>query len=739
MRSELELFDPGHLVATADVRALADEYRFQSTGSDPQFIIKPNEPIPRGWYDVILRADVPEGRQARVYFDLGRSFQERYATALIPGSGLLKATVRLHKPAVLLRVDPLDAEGEFSLEGLKVVRVGAMELILRRITRLAQTMGSDLTRINRAPSGPSAIWSTRGFVTTAPHGDSRQSVSYAAWMDKYDYNPSKHRNIVVSRLNQLAHRPLISILMPVYNTPDRFLNEAIESVVNQIYPDWELCIADDCSTAPSVARTLTQWTRRDPRIKAVRRRKNGHISEATNSAMRLASGEWVALLDHDDVLREHALAEVALAIAARPDAQLIYSDEDKIDNKGNRFEPHFKCDFAPELFRSMNYLNHLTVHRAENIRAVGGWRRGFEGSQDYDLNLRIFDIIDPRSILHIPRVLYHWRATEGSTALAGTEKTYAFWAGWRALEDHLAGTNTHADVCEIERAPYYRIRHAIATPTPGVSIIIPTKDRVDLLRICIESIVAKTTYEAYEILIVDNNSSEDATLQYFAELSRHRNVRVLPYPHPFNYSAINNAAVQSAAGSMVALVNNDIEVIDGDWLTEMVSWAQQPGIGCVGAKLLYPDGRIQHAGVILGIGGVAGHSHKYAKREELGYNSRLMVVQNVSAVTGACLLVRKAVFEQVSGLDEEHLRVAFNDVDFCLKVREAGYRNVWTPFAELYHHESVSRGVEDTPEKQQRFRYEVEVMQQRWGAALRGDPYYSRSLTITHEDFSLKE
>lgn len=561
------------------------------------------------------------------------------------------------------------------------------------------------------------------------------SVSYQEWIALHDTLTEQALDAIRRQLAEIEAPPLISVVMPVHDTPESHLREAIESVRAQIYEKWELCIADDCSHAPHVRKVLDSYAAPDPRIKVAYRRRNGHISRASNSAFALVGGEWVAMLDHDDVLRPHALAEVALEIARHPQAQIIYTDEDKIDARGQRYDPYFKPDFSRELFRSQNYLNHLTVHRAANIREVGGWRPGFEGSQDYDLNLRIFERIDPSAIRHIPKVLYHWRAGKGSTALNADEKGYAYSAGLRALQEHVRRTGLAATVEEAPGTPFYRLRHSLPEPPPLVSLIIPTRDRTELLRNCIESIRQKTTYPNYEIIVVDNESQESETRAYLDEIERAGKARILRYDGAFNYSAINNFAVGKANGSIVGLVNNDIEVIAPDWLAEMVSWAAQPDVGCVGAKLYYADGRIQHGGVILGLGGVAGHSHKYFPREHPGYFYRLKILQNLSAVTGACLLVRREVYERVGGLDEKNLAIAFNDVDLCLKVREAGYLNVWTPYAELYHLESVSRGPEDDPTKIERFRREINYMKSRW--KLCPDPYYSINLTVAREDFSL--
>ena len=564
-----------------------------------------------------------------------------------------------------------------------------------------------------------------------------QSAGYPSWIAKFDFDEFRDGTPLAAAVDQLAEKPLISVLMPVCNTPQRLLDQAIELVVQQIYQDWELCIADDGSTLASVRECLSRWVAKDLRIKVVYREENGHISRATQSAFAIAHGEWIAMMDHDDILRPNALAEVALEIARYPDAEMIYSDEDKIDDAGNRFNPFFKPDFSHELFRSQNYLNHLTVHRAENIRTVGGWRPGFEGSQDYDLNLRIFERVGGARIRHIPKILYHWRATQGSTALAGTQKDYAYLAGRRALEEHVERMKLPAAVEGVPGTAFYRLRFDVSEPHPLVSLIIPTRDKVELLQSVIESIRDKTTYDKYEVIIVDNRSSQPETLAYFDELKKANDVRVLTYNGPFNFSAINNFAVAQANGTIVGLVNNDIEVISPDWLTEMVSWAAQSDIGCVGAKLYYASDTIQHAGVVLGVGGVANHAHRDLPRGSPGYFGRAAVLSNFSAVTGACLLVRKGVYQEVKGLDEINLSVAFNDIDFCLKVREAGYRNVWTPYAELYHLESKSRGPDDTPEREQRFKAEVSFMKAKWDAVLARDPFYSPHLSLERPDFSI--
>ncbi|SBT18945.1 Chondroitin synthase [Marinomonas gallaica] len=555
---------------------------------------------------------------------------------------------------------------------------------------------------------------------------------YLAW--RLNNEPIPYSE-VVENLQGFKNNPIISIVVPVYNPPIEFLIRCIESVKSQSYPHWELCLADDKSPNAEVRKILKKYAKLDRRIKVKNRRSNGHISAASNSALELVTGEWVALLDHDDELHEHALYHVVNVLNEQPKTQFIYSDEDKITEDNQRFEPHFKSDWNLDLLYSQNYISHLGVYRADIVKQIGGFREGVEGSQDYDLLLRYSREIDHSHIVHIPKVLYHWRVIDGSTAMAADGKTYTTDAGIKALEDHFKELGQSVSVEQGKHANIYKVNWDI-TDEPLVSLIIPTYNGQDITKQAIDSILGKTIYQNYEIILVDNNSDDPEALAYFDEIGAHPKVTLLKYPFPFNYSAINNFAVSHAKGSIVGLINNDIEVINPEWLTEMVSHANRDDIGCVGAMLYYSNDTIQHAGVILGIGGVAGHSHKYFERNVNGYFSRLKVVQNLSAVTAACLLVRKEIFESVNGLNETDLKIAFNDVDFCLKVQKAGYRNLWTPYAELYHYESISRGAEDNPEKVARFNKEVDYMINNWDETLKKDLYYNENLTIEKEDFS---
>ncbi|OEF94083.1 glycosyltransferase family 2 protein, partial [Vibrio splendidus] len=563
--------------------------------------------------------------------------------------------------------------------------------------------------------------------------------SYTQWLSHHEEKEHQDALLVSQSMSSIVG-PLISIVMPTYNTDEKYLRLCIDSVLRQSYLNWELCIADDASTNGRVKEILDEYKNKDPRIKVNYRKENGHISAASNSALELVSGDWVALLDHDDELHQHALIHVVDAINSKENIQFIYSDEDKIDEQGHREDPHFKSDWNLDLLYSQNYVSHLGVYKADIVKRIGGFRIGYEGSQDFDLLLRYSREIDQKNIVHIPKVLYHWRMVEGSTALASGEKSYTTEAGVKALEDHFKVLNVDVTVERGMADNIYKVNWPslkVDGTEPLISLIIPTYNGYQITKQAIDSILEKTTYLNYEILLIDNNSDDPTALKYFEEIDKNEKVSVLRYPFPFNYSAINNFAAKHAKGEVLGLINNDIEVINSDWLTEMVSHAIRDDVGCVGAKLYYPNNTIQHAGVILGLGGVACHSHKDFPRDHPGYFRRLQSVQNYSAVTAACLLVKKSIFNQVDGLNELDLTVAFNDVDFCLKVKSAGYRNLWTPYAELYHHESISRGAEDNPEKITRFNKEIDYMVTHWKTDEIFDFAYNSNLTISKEDFSL--
>ena len=564
-----------------------------------------------------------------------------------------------------------------------------------------------------------------------PQNDMPSLKIYQSWIRHYDTLSPRDRRAIRRRMEAMPRKPLISVVMPVYNPAPAILTAAIASVREQMYPEWELCIADDASPNPRIKAILEEQAAADPRIRICLRSENGHISAASNSALELATGEYIALMDHDDLLPEHALYWVAEEIGAHPEADVIYSDEDKIDDFGRRYEPYFKPDFNPDLFTSHNMISHLGVYRAALIREIGGFRLGCEGSQDYDLALRAIERCGAERVRHIPAILYHWRAVEGSVGRASEAKDYAHVNARKALAEHFERQGRTITVEEAAHCAHHRIVHPLPPDPPEVSIVIPTRDGLEVLRTCVSSLLEKTDYPDFRIVIVDNQSEQPETLAYFEELQATGRVDVLPYPHPFNYSAMNNMAVAATSGQVLAFLNNDLEVISPTWLTEMVSQALRPEIGAVGAKLYYPDDHIQHAGVVLGLGGVAGHVFSRWSRQSPGYFGRAVLLQNYSAVTAACLVMRRRVFEEIGGFEDQFLKVAFNDIDLCLRVRERGYRILFTPYAELYHHESWSRGSDATRAHQKRFRGEIDYMERRWGDLLQNDPCYSPNLALT--------
>jgi glycosyltransferase involved in cell wall biosynthesis len=556
---------------------------------------------------------------------------------------------------------------------------------------------------------------------------------YVVWQEHNMPRPADLQKMAET-VEILLHKPLISVIMPVFNTPEAFLREAIASVLNQIYPYWQLCIADDASTETQVRKVLEEYQAQDDRIQVVFRENNGHISACSNSALDLATGHFVALLDHDDLLTPDALYEVALLINRYPDADMIYSDEDKIDEDNDLKDPFFKPDWCPDTFLSKMYTCHLGVYRRALVTEMGGFRVGFEGSQDYDLVLRLTEKTD--NIYHIPKILYHWRIHQQSAASDSQAKPYAYIAAQKALEEALARRQVAARVLD---APgwHHCVRYELPSH-PRVTIIIPTRDQAQCLQTCLQSIFQKSTYSNYEVLVIDNGSVEPETFEVFQQwqMKEGDRFRALPLNIPFNYSTLNNYGVQQSNSEYLLFLNNDIEVLTPDWIEAMVEQAQRPSIGAVGALLLYPDGTIQHAGVVAGIGGVAGHSHRYCPSEIPGYINQIQTITNYAAVTAACLMCRREVFMAVSGFEED-LAVAFNDVDFCFKILQKGYRNIYLPHVKLYHFESKSRGLETTLEKQARFTREVMYMKQKWKSLIEHDPCYNPHLSRTREDYSL--
>lgn len=556
-----------------------------------------------------------------------------------------------------------------------------------------------------------------------------QRNDYQTWISLYD-TLDKSAEIKIRRaIDVMRIQPKISVIMPVNHAPLNFIQEALESLCAQFYQNWELCIAVDASVDNARLSLLQAYAKQDTRIKAVVAPLHDDLSALANRGLAFAAGDYITFLGDADLLPRQALFYITQAVADQPEARMIYSDADKISERGIRYDPWFKCDLNDELLLAQNTIGQLTVYQRDLINQLQGFSAGLEGAQDYDLALRALERIDASHVIHIPRILYHQRTRVGQTAAAIV-------AARQAVAAHLARTGKGGAVEPAPEAPQYnRVRYPLPSVLPSVSIVIPTRDKADLLDMFLDSLLLKTTYDNYEIIIVDNGSVEQATQALFARLPKDR-VSVIRDDAPFNYSRLNNLAVAQAKGDVICLMNNDIEILTPNWVEEMLSFACQPGIGCVGARLWFPDGRLQHAGVITGLGGVAGHPNKYFPRGYTGYFGRAVLAQSLSAVTAACLMVRREVWEAVCGFDES-LAVAFNDVDFCLRAKAAGCRNVWTPYAEMNHHESASRGNEISPEKQARYLKEIERMKSRWDDILANDPAYNPNLTLQHDDFSL--
>ena len=559
--------------------------------------------------------------------------------------------------------------------------------------------------------------------------ESAPADEYRRWIARHEPNAAQ---LEKQRGFKFGDSPKISVVVPVYNPPGEYLDAMVKSVRAQTYSNWELCLAD-ASPQPHVKPILERFASQDRRIKVRFLEANLGIAGNSNAALALATGDFIALLDHDDTLAPFSLHEMVSAMQTHSQAEFFYSDEDKLDTSGERVEPNFKPDWSPETLRSRNYICHLLVLKRSLVERIGGFRAGFDGAQDYDLVLRAGEVAE--QIVHVPHMLYHWRMHAASTALNKGSKNYAYDNGKKAIAEHLARLGIDGSVHDGLALGMYHVIYLLKSQ-PLVTVIIPNKDHSDILARCVDSL-ARSSYANYELIVVENGSTLPATHDYYAELKQDPRVRVMEWTKPFNYAAVNNFAAHAAKGELLLFLNNDIESINPDWLEELVKQAVQPGVGAVGAKLYYADDTIQHAGIVVGMGGVAGHSHLNYPRQAPGHMQRLQYAQNVAAVTGACLLMKKSVFDEIGGFDEGFV-LAFNDVDLCLQVLAKGYRIVWTPDAELYHLESKTRGPEDTEEKQKRFKREYDLFHLKWGAFLKaGDPYYSRHFRLDRPDYAL--
>ena len=574
-------------------------------------------------------------------------------------------------------------------------------------------------------------YGVKGFYARLLERFEEREVEYQEWYEKH--KPSEEE-LARQRKKKWKDPVVISVLVPAYRTPEVFLKQMMESVLLQTYPYLELCIADGSGTDDSVEKVVKEYQKKDPRVRYRRLEKNEGIAGNTNAAIEMASGEYLALFDHDDLLSPNALFEVASAIE-KEKADVIYTDEDKVTSDlKEHFQPHFKPDFNPDLLCANNYICHLFVVKRSLALKLGGQDPAYDGAQDYDFIFRCTE--NAEKIVHVAKILYHWRVHQASTADNPSSKLYAFDAGKRAIEAHLARAGAKAEVSHTKDLGFYRVKYQVQG-NPLVSIVIPNKDEKETLKKCLESIWKKTSYSNYEIILVENNSTTQEIRDYYKELDGKERVRVVYWDKEFNYSAINNFGISHAKGEYILCLNNDITVISPDWMEELLANCQRPEVGIVGARLYYPDNTIQHAGIVLGMGGCAGSLFVGLARSRGGYLHKAALQQDLSAVTAACFMVKKEVFEKAGGF-EEKLAVAFNDVDFCLKVRHAGYLVVYDPYAELYHHESKTRGYENTEAKKRRFQEEIEYMRCHWMPDILRDPYYNENLSLKASDYSLR-
>ncbi len=575
-------------------------------------------------------------------------------------------------------------------------------------------------------------YGVKDFIVRLQERMEPEEIPYGPWYEKH--RPTE-KELAQQRSRHWKYEPTISIAVPVFRTPILFLRQMIESVQAQTYGNWELCIVNASPEQQELAEVLAEYAKSDKRIRVKTLAQNLGIAENTNEALAMAAGEFIGLLDHDDLLAPQALYRVVEALN-KEKADVLYSDEDKVTTDlSEHFRPHFKPDFNLDLLRSNNYITHFFVVRRTLVQKLGGFRSEYDGAQDYDFIFRCVE--QAERICHIPEVLYHWRTHKESTSDNPASKLYAFEAGKRAIEAHLARVGEDGEVNRTKDLGFYEVRYPVKGE-PLVSVIIPNKDQKDTLKNCLDSVFEKTTYRNFEIIIVENNSTEPQTFAYYEELRKHSNIRIITWESGFNYSAINNFAVKEARGEYLLFLNNDVEVINPEWMSEMLGNCQRREVGIVGAKLYYPDDTIQHAGTIIGIGGIAGHAFLNMPRSRTGYLHKASIQMNLSAVTAACMLMKKSVFEQIGGFEEE-LQVAFNDVDLCLRTVQANFLVVYNPRVELYHYESKSRGTEDNEEKVRRFQREIEFMRTRWIEILKnGDPCYNKNLTLSKWNYSLK-
>lgn len=700
--------------------------------------------FPSGWMLLQGRL-VRHGRDydARLYYDLGDGFtKDRFFEIPASGKGVINELIYFPAGIKRLSFSPMDTAGEFAPEPPAITKVGTWERTWRMACRIVSMMflhpnqKRKLIRLTffRMLTDLQGAYKTAGKLRAYA-----AAPQYSRWIAQFDTFAAHDYKKIKNHLARLSVQPKISLWISLRTNVASDLPATIESVCAQIYPHWKLCIVApvDCDSAGR--EVLEGFARHDARI-SVEFLDVRHSATVMTFLAHAEQLEYVGILGAGDLLPKHALYCIAAEMEKRPEAKLLYSDEDWLDAGGKRFAPNFKPDWNPQLLLSQNYLGGLTVFRADLVREAGGIHHCLLGKDNgYDLALRATAAGNAEQIRHLPLVLYHRRATQTEPVPGQNKATrdISLDAGLQALAAHCVRMGIQGEICPVPMAGGYRIRYALASQPPLVSIIIPTRDELNLLQRCLNSIRRLSTYPGYEIIVVDNQSSDPGTIAYLETLAKNEGTKILSFQQPFSYSAINNFAVRHARGKVLCLLNNDTEIITPEWMEEMLGILYQKGVGVVGAKLLYPDGTVQHGGDLIGVGGVANHAHAFLQHDAPGYQGRAMLAQDVSAVTGACLMAWKTVYEELGGLDENHLPVAFSDVDFCLRAREAGYRIVWTPHAELYHHESVSRGKDNRPEQLRRARREAAYMRKRWKQALKHDPFYNPNLSQERPDFSL--
>ncbi|OXJ15742.1 glycosyl transferase [Burkholderia sp. HI2500] len=681
---------------------------------------------------------------ARLQVDAGAGFSDT-ESFFIPAtrSGNIKHIIKIPSEARRLRLVPMRGEGVVRLEFLQITEISSVE----RVARMAEWVIGDLLKFRNTGRARkhNITWGRLLTDLRKVYEDCARlrfhsvPLGYDSYVRKFDTLLPSDVASIRQHIGSFAKQPLISILIPVCGASVEFLEFAIESVFGQIYENWELCVAVDEGVDSKVTSYLNAVSEKDERINIVFLAAAGRVSSVTNGALELASGEFIAILGENDAISPHALYFVALKVNEIDGLNIVYSDKDEIDESNVRGNVCFKSSWNPDLFFSHDIISHLAAYRASLVRKIGGLRAEFEGGQDYDLALRCVKKSTSSQICHIPRVLYHSRRCNNSESVDSNAEQHDDAAKERALMDFFKD-QPGVRVSRGNLTGTCRVQYPVPEPMPKVTVIIPTRDGGQVLKKCVHSVIHGTAYANLEIIVVDNQSKNRETIDYLQSLSLRSNVTVLRYDFPFNYSSINNFAAKHATGDVLCFLNDDVEAIRSDWLNEMVSHSLRPDIGAVGAKLLYADGFIQHAGVVMGIGGFASHGHRLYPSMHPGYAGRAVLVQNFSAVTAACLVMRRDVFHAVGEFDEENLPVAFNDVDLCLRVREAGYRIVWTPYAILYHYESYSRGDDQmSPEKRARFNREKKFMISRWRTDQLNDPYYNQNLTLDREDFTIAD